>query len=149
MEKGSANGKDKLVLVSAEWCGHCKSFIKDQLPELKKQLDKNKVEFKNYHIEGKSLGSDVPQHIRERVRGFPTLIFVPYKDWANGTGAGDKVFGSDPSSSGKSRTGEDVAKWANSLASTGVKERQHRIPSEQMHDNGGIYTRRRVSNDHD
>jgi len=147
MEKGFS-GKDVLVFVSADWCGHCTNFKQRELASLKSGLSSS-IQFVNYNLgpNERDLPSNVPQHIRERVRGFPTFIFVTADDWVNG--ANDKVFGSDPSSSGYSRTGSDIAKWANTLSKSSSSKSVHRIPSSAMKDNGGKYgyLPRRVDND--
>lgn len=148
MEKGFS-GKDVLVFVSADWCGHCTKFKQTELSTLKSNLS-DSIKFVNYNLgpNERDLPNSVPQHIKERVRGFPSFIFVSADDWVNG--AKDKVFGEDGSSSGYNRTGSDIAKWANTLSKSTSTKSVHRIPSSNMKDNGGKYgylPRRIDSND--
>lgn len=62
--KGGNKNKIRIILFSADWCGHCKRF-KPVWKKLKKELN-NKYEFVNY--------KDNAKEIKEwNISGFPTI----------------------------------------------------------------------------
>lgn len=66
------NGNPGLLLVHANWCGHCKHFV-PIFQEINKQLNQDSITFPCVAIESEDLDSKLSAALN--IEGFPTLLF--------------------------------------------------------------------------
>jgi thiol-disulfide isomerase/thioredoxin len=70
--------KINLTLFYAEWCGHCKRFMKETWGELKEKYGSN-VEIKLNELNCTDIKTAIKTPAGKDIEGFPTLI-INYKD---------------------------------------------------------------------
>jgi len=73
---GKSNNKMGMLLIWADWCGHCIRF-KPEYIKLSKMLNSEKVTFPMYAIESVEINNASDQFKKNlNFRGFPTIKFV-------------------------------------------------------------------------
>jgi len=79
-----ADSRNVLVIVTANGCGACTQFKKNNLDKLKKELQQSGV-VRVEHIDVPAIGAPVPEgyptQLNSWIRWYPTLILVNGKDW--------------------------------------------------------------------
>lgn len=90
------------VVITAENCGHCKSFKNGPWPDTKAALESMGT-VRVVHIElaamGDALPPQYPSTLQTYIRGFPTLLLVSGESWNRALQSGGpldyQVFGTD------------------------------------------------------
>jgi len=65
---GGNNERRRLILLKAEWCGHCQAF-KGEWEKIKKELSSDNLEIITYDSE-----KDKKMMEKYQVKGFPTIL---------------------------------------------------------------------------
>lgn len=69
------NGNPGMLLVHADWCGHCKHFI-PVFRQISQQLNQDSITFPCVAIESEELKADDGKLSKAlNIEGFPTLLF--------------------------------------------------------------------------
>lgn len=70
-----SNGNPGLLLIHADWCGHCKNFI-PTFQDINKKLNRKSISFPCVAIDSNELDTDGGKLSSAlKIQGFPTLLF--------------------------------------------------------------------------